>query len=64
MAKREKKIPVFEAEDQEREFWSESDSSEYFDWSEGQPLVLPRLKPSLKPLQGDQATDGISRDED
>lgn len=53
MAKRDKKKPVFEAEDQEREFWSESDSSEYIDWSDGQPLVLPRLKPSLKTLQGD-----------
>jgi predicted DNA binding CopG/RHH family protein len=50
MASREKKVPGFETEDQEREFWSESDSSEYVDWSNGRPLVLPRLKPSLKTI--------------
>jgi predicted DNA binding CopG/RHH family protein len=50
MAKQEKKIPRFETEDQEREFWSESDSSDYIDWSDARPLVLPRLKPSLKTI--------------
>jgi predicted DNA binding CopG/RHH family protein len=50
MAKQEKKIPRFETEGQEREFWSESDSSDYIDWSDARPLVLPRLKPSLKTI--------------
>lgn len=50
MAKRAKKIPRHESEDQEREFWSESDSTEFIDWSEAQPLVLPNLKPSLKTI--------------
>lgn len=35
---------VTEAE--EREFWSEHDSSEYFDWSKARRVVLPELRPS------------------
>ena len=50
MAKRAKKIPRHQSEDQEREFWSESDSTDYIDWSVAQPLVLPNLKPSLKTI--------------
>jgi predicted DNA binding CopG/RHH family protein len=50
MAKRAKKIPKFRSEDQERDFWSKSDSTEYIDWSEARPLVLPNLKPSLKTI--------------
>ena len=50
MVKRAKKIPEHQSEDQEREFWSESDSTDYIDWSEARPLVLPNLKPSLKTI--------------
>lgn len=50
MAKRARKIPRHRSEDQEREFWSESDSTDYIDWSEARPLVLPNLKPSLKTI--------------
>ncbi len=50
MAKRAKKIPKHGSEDQEREFWSAADSSDYIDWSEARPLVLPNLKPSLKTI--------------
>ncbi|MDA0745646.1 MAG: BrnA antitoxin family protein [bacterium] len=50
MAKRTKKIPRHPSEDQEREFWSTSDSTDYIDWSEARPLVLPNLKPSLKTI--------------
>ena len=50
MVKRAKKIPKHESEDQERDFWSRSDSTEYIDWSEARPLVLPNLKPSLKTI--------------
>ncbi|HUV14760.1 MAG TPA: BrnA antitoxin family protein [Acidobacteriota bacterium] len=50
MVKRVKKIPEHKFEDQERAFWSKSDSTEYIDWSEAQPLVLPNLKPSLKTI--------------
>ena len=50
MAKRTRRIPRHRSEDQEREFWSESDSTDYIDWSEAGPLVLPNLKPSLKTI--------------
>lgn len=50
MAKKAKKIPRQSSEDQEREFWSKSDSADYIDWSQARPLVLPNLKPSLKTI--------------
>lgn len=50
MVKKTKKIPRHKSEDQEREFWSKSDSTDYIDWSEASPLVLPNLKPSLKTI--------------
>lgn len=45
-----KKIPNFENEDKEREFWAEADSSEYIDWEEAKKIVLPNLKPSVKTI--------------
>jgi len=50
MVKRIKKIPKPKSEDQERKFWSKEDSTDYIDWSEARPLVLPNLKPSLKTI--------------
>ena len=50
MVKKNKSLPKFKSEDQEREFWSRSDSTEYIDWSGARPLVLPNLKPSLKTI--------------
>ena len=50
MAKKIKKIPRQVSEDQERDYWSRTDSSEHIDWSEARPLVLPNLKPSLKTI--------------
>ncbi len=47
---KKKKIPKFKNEDQEREFWSTHDSTEYIDWSKGEKLILPDLKPSLKAI--------------
>ena len=41
-------IPSFVTEDEEREFWSKSDSAEYIDWSQSKRVVLPNLKPSTK----------------
>jgi len=38
-----KKIPTFAAEDEEREFWSRADSTEYVDWSKAKEHPLPRL---------------------
>lgn len=44
------KIPSFATEDEEREFWSESESTEYIDWSQSKNMVLPNLKPSTKKI--------------
>lgn len=45
-----KKIPKFENEDQEREFWASHDSDEYIDWEKAKPLSFPNLKPSTKTI--------------
>ena len=45
-----KKIPKFKSEDQEREFWSKADSTEYIDWNKAKRTILPNLKPSTKKI--------------
>ena len=45
-----KKIPSFNSEDDEREFWSEKDSTDYVDWSGARPVVLSNLRPSTKTI--------------
>lgn len=45
-----KRIPKFESEDHEREFWSKADSTEYIDWEKAKKTVLPNLKPSTKKI--------------
>jgi predicted DNA binding CopG/RHH family protein len=45
-----KKIPKFESEDQEREFWAEHDSTEYVDCSKAKPVTMANLKPSTKTI--------------
>jgi len=42
--KKLKKIPKFNSEDAEREFWATHDSAEYLDWSHAQRALLPNLK--------------------
>ena len=49
MAKK-KKIPKFENEDAEREFWASHDSTDYIDWSTSKNIVMPNLKPTLKTI--------------
>jgi predicted HicB family RNase H-like nuclease len=44
-----KKLPKFESEDQEREFWSTHDSTEYLDWSKA--IRNPSF-PNLKKTEG------------
>jgi hypothetical protein len=44
-----KKIPTFSSEDEEREFWSHTDSTEYIDWSKAKERTLSRLKPTRRP---------------
>lgn len=45
-----KKMPKFKSEDQEREFWFKSDSTEYVDWKKAERSVLSNLKPSTKKI--------------
>ncbi|GAB6886715.1 BrnA antitoxin family protein [Desulfothermus okinawensis JCM 13304] len=45
-----KQLPKFKNEDEEREFWSMNDSTDYIDWDNAEELVLPNLKPSLKTI--------------
>ena len=48
--KKSKRIPHFRNADEEREFWSENDSSEYIDWRKAQEIRFPNLKPSRKTI--------------
>ena len=45
-----KKIPDLKNEDKEREFWSETDSTEYIDWKKAKKVILPNLKQSVKTI--------------
>jgi sucrose-6-phosphate hydrolase SacC (GH32 family) len=36
-----KKIPKFKNEDEEREFWSKADSSEYLNWKNAERVLFP-----------------------
>ena len=49
MAKK-KKIPHFKNEEEEREFWTSHDSTDYIDWSAAKEVVMPNLKPTLKTI--------------
>ena len=50
MKKRLKVIPEFANEEEERKFWEQNDSSDYLDWNEAQPVVMPNLKPTTKTI--------------
>ena len=45
-----KKLPKFKDEDEEREFWTTSDSTEYINWKQAKRVTLPNLKPSVKKI--------------
>jgi predicted DNA binding CopG/RHH family protein len=45
-----KKIPAFNSEAEERQFWSEQDSTEFIDWTGARPVVLSNLRPSTKTI--------------
>ncbi len=45
-----KQVPEFKSEAEERAFWEENDSSEYFDWSNAEQVVFPHLKPTTKAI--------------
>jgi predicted DNA binding CopG/RHH family protein len=45
-----KKIPEFRSEDEEFEFWSKADSTEYVDWPKAERVKLPNLRPTLRTI--------------
>lgn len=47
---RMKEIPKFKSENEEQQFWSEHDSTEFVDWSKAHRGVFPNLKPSTKTI--------------
>jgi len=46
--KKTPKIPVFENEDQERDFWSAHDSTEFVDWGQAKRAHFASLKPTTR----------------
>lgn len=50
MKKNRKKIPRFKNEDEQRNFWSKHDSTDYLDWDKAKKVALPNLKPSVKTI--------------
>lgn len=48
--KRIQKIPKFENEDKEREFWSSHDSTGYVDWRKAKRVKLPNLRPTMRAI--------------
>jgi predicted DNA binding CopG/RHH family protein len=43
-------IPKFKSEDQEREFWSKHDSTDYLSWKNAKRTVFPELKPTMRTI--------------
>lgn len=47
---KQKPIPKFKNEDEERTFWETHDSTDYFDWSKAQFISFPNLKFSTQTI--------------
>ena len=47
---KQKPIPEFRSEEDEREFWAKADSTQYVDWSAAQPRKFPKLRPTLRTI--------------
>jgi len=45
-----KKIPTFSNEAEEREFWENHDSSDYFDLNQARAIKFPNLKKTTKSI--------------
>ncbi|MDD2364540.1 MAG: BrnA antitoxin family protein [Desulfuromonadaceae bacterium] len=45
-----KKVPKFNTEDDERDFWSTHDATDYLDFSQAEETVFPNLKPSTRAI--------------
>ena len=48
--KKQREIPVFKTEEEEREFWAAHDSTDFFDWRNVRRAVFPNLKPSTRTI--------------
>ncbi len=47
---KKQKVPTFNTEDEESEFWATHDSTDLVDWSKAKRTVFPNLKPSTKTI--------------
>lgn len=47
-----KPIPLFQNEEDEREFWATHDSTEFLDWNEAKRIAFPKLVSSAKKISG------------
>jgi len=45
---KKKQIPKFKSEEEEREFWSIHDATDFIDFSEARQALMPNLRPTLK----------------
>jgi len=50
MNKKLKSVPKFKNEDEERIFWDQADSSEYFDFDAAELVAFPNLKLTRQPI--------------
>lgn len=48
--KKVKNIPKFKNEEEERDFWTNNDSTEYINWGKSGLVSFPKLKPSTKTI--------------
>jgi predicted DNA binding CopG/RHH family protein len=48
--KKKKRMPKFNNEDQEREFWATHSALDYLDISRAKRVTFPNLKPSVKTI--------------
>ena len=53
MMKKNKTIPNFKNEDEEREFWANHSPLDYFDINDFKRASFPKLKPSVNRFQFD-----------
>ena len=45
-----KSLPKFKSEEEEREFWSTHDATDYIDFSAAQEALFPNLKPTTRTI--------------
>lgn len=45
-----KKVPKFNTEDDERDFWAIHDATDYLDFSQAEDVIFPNLKPSTRAI--------------